>query len=202
MRLARRLYEARKRLVQDLELSRIAIGGRIPGYARRCDAMTARECFEAVIERRLNDPVLTAQLAHGFKLRALIPDYDSSDEDSAGYANHLVEWRAKEGQPTLAAGGAPGHVAALPVHSDVHPVERMLEPLAGGRHAVETVTEVVEAISIARREVTLDPPARAGILDGRPTEHDVAARAALVARRVGAARSGRRPLAACDAAAR
>jgi len=91
MRLARRLYEARKRLVQDRELARIAIGGRIPGYSRYRDEMTAREYVEAVIERRLHDPVLTVQLANGFQLRALIPDYDESDEDSAGYATHL-EW--------------------------------------------------------------------------------------------------------------
>lgn len=91
MRLARRLYEARKRLVQDRELARIAIGGRIPGYAARRQEMTAREYVEAVIARRLHDPVLTVQLANGFSLRALIPDYDKSDEDSAGYATHL-EW--------------------------------------------------------------------------------------------------------------
>ncbi len=91
MRLARRLYDARKQLVVERELARIAIGGRIPGYARYRDEMTAREYVEAVVERRLHDPVLTVQLANGFQLRALIPDYDRSDEDSAGYATHL-EW--------------------------------------------------------------------------------------------------------------
>ncbi len=91
MRLARRLYDARKQLCRDLNLARIAIGGRIPGYARHADQLTARQYVEAVMDKRLYDPVLTAQLANGFMLRQLIPDYLTSDEDSAGYATHL-EW--------------------------------------------------------------------------------------------------------------
>ncbi len=75
MRLARRLYDARKQLCRDLNLARIAIGGRIPGYARHADQLTARQYVEAVMDKRLYDPVLTAQLANGFMLRQLIPDY-------------------------------------------------------------------------------------------------------------------------------
>ncbi|MGD8278410.1 MAG: GNAT family N-acetyltransferase [Gemmatimonadota bacterium] len=91
MHLARRLYNARKALCRELNLARIVIGGRIPGYGAQADAMTAREYVEKVIERGLYDPVLTIQVANGFVLRELIPGYFPSDEASRGYATHL-EW--------------------------------------------------------------------------------------------------------------
>jgi predicted amidohydrolase/ribosomal protein S18 acetylase RimI-like enzyme len=91
MHLARRLYEARKDVCRQLNLARIVIGGRIPGYGEQPDEMTAREYVEKVSERGLYDPVLTMQLANGFVLRGLIPNYFPSDEASRGYATHL-EW--------------------------------------------------------------------------------------------------------------
>lgn len=90
-KLARRLYEARKKLCRDLDLARMIIGGRIPGYAKHKSAMTAQEYVEKVIAKHLYDPVLTTQLANGFLLRALLPDYMPSDQDSAGWATFL-EW--------------------------------------------------------------------------------------------------------------
>jgi predicted amidohydrolase/ribosomal protein S18 acetylase RimI-like enzyme len=91
MHLARRLYDARKELCRRMNLERIVIGGRIPGYGERADEMTAREYVEKVTERGLYDPVLTTQVANGFVLVELIPDYFPSDTASRGYATHL-EW--------------------------------------------------------------------------------------------------------------
>jgi predicted amidohydrolase/GNAT superfamily N-acetyltransferase len=91
MHLARRLYDARKELCRGLNLARIVIGGRIPGFGAQPEEMTAREYVEKVIERGLYDPVLTTQVANGFVLRALIPDYFPSDKASRGFATHL-EW--------------------------------------------------------------------------------------------------------------
>src|SRR5690606_31827 len=91
MHLARRLYDARKELCRRRNLARIVIGGRIPGFGGQPDEMTAREYVEKVMGRGLYDPVLTTQVANGFVLRALIPDYFPSDEASRGYATHL-EW--------------------------------------------------------------------------------------------------------------
>ncbi len=91
MRLSRRLYDARKELARRLNLSRIIIGGRIPGYAQFASEMTAREYVEYVTFSDLYDPVLTPQLANGFVIKGLISGYLESDSDSAGYATHL-EW--------------------------------------------------------------------------------------------------------------
>jgi len=91
-RLSRRLYGARKEIARERNLRRIIIGGRIPGYGAYADEMSAREYLDAVMEKRLYDPVLTAQLANGFVLQGLIPDYFPSDRQSRGYATYL-EWR-------------------------------------------------------------------------------------------------------------
>jgi predicted amidohydrolase/GNAT superfamily N-acetyltransferase len=90
-KLARRLYDARKALCRRLHLKRMIIGGRIPGYSAHRESLSPREYVEKVIQRSLFDEVLTAQLANGFQLRELVPDYMPSDEDSAGWATCL-EW--------------------------------------------------------------------------------------------------------------
>ena len=51
--------------------------------------MTAREYVEKVIAQGLYDPVLTTQLANGFVLKRLIPDYFPGDNESRGYATFL-----------------------------------------------------------------------------------------------------------------
>jgi len=91
MKLSRRLYEARKEICREKNLARIIIGGRIPGYAKYADVISAREYVERVIDKAAFDPVLTAQLSNGFALQGLIPDYFPTDTESRGYATFL-EW--------------------------------------------------------------------------------------------------------------
>jgi len=91
LKLSRRLYEARKQLARDRNLKGIIIGGRIAGYGRHADAMSAREYVDRVINKTLVDPVLTPQLSNGFVLKGLIADYFPSDSESRGYATYL-EW--------------------------------------------------------------------------------------------------------------
>jgi len=91
LKLARRLYDARKELARERNLRRIIIGGRIPGYAPHAEQMTAREYVDRVMNKVLYDPVLTAQLANGFQLKRLIPNYFPPDSASRGYATFL-EW--------------------------------------------------------------------------------------------------------------
>ena len=99
MKLSRRLYDARKQLCRDRNIERIIIGGRIPGYGAHADDLSATEYVERVMEKALHDPVLTAQVANGFALQGLIPDYFPSDEASRGYATFL-EWRNLDYRPT------------------------------------------------------------------------------------------------------
>ncbi len=91
MKLARRIYDARKQLVRERNLMRIVIGGRLPNYSKYKDKMSAREYVEKVTNKAIYDPVLTAQLANGFVLKRLIRNYMDADEESEGYAT-LLEW--------------------------------------------------------------------------------------------------------------
>jgi ribosomal protein S18 acetylase RimI-like enzyme len=61
MRLARRLYDARKELIREKNLTRMIIGGRIPGYKRHAKKMSAREYVDRVIKGVLHDTVLSTQ---------------------------------------------------------------------------------------------------------------------------------------------
>jgi predicted amidohydrolase/ribosomal protein S18 acetylase RimI-like enzyme len=98
MRLARRLYDARKKLAREKNLMRIVLGGRIPGYQQHAATMTAREYVEGVINKSLVDPVLTTQLSNGFILVRLLKSYMVSDAESQGYAT-LLEWTNLDYQP-------------------------------------------------------------------------------------------------------
>ena len=91
LKLARRLYNARKELARKMNLMRIIIGGRIPGYGKYTEEMSAREYVDKVMQKILVDPVLTMQISNEFVLKRLIPNYLSSDKDSKGYATFL-EW--------------------------------------------------------------------------------------------------------------
>ncbi|MBK7579386.1 MAG: GNAT family N-acetyltransferase [Myxococcales bacterium] len=98
LRIARRLYDARKQLCRTMNLARMVIGGRIPGFKEHSKKLTARQYVDRVKSKELHDPVLTAQLSNGFVLQRLIPEYLPSDEDSAGWATHM-EWLNLDYQP-------------------------------------------------------------------------------------------------------
>ena len=91
MKLARRLYDERKRLAREKNLMRIVLGGRIPGYTTHKNQMTAREYVEKVVNKTLVDPVLTTQISNGFVIKRLLKSYMTSDRESLGYAT-LLEW--------------------------------------------------------------------------------------------------------------
>lgn len=91
MKLARRLYEARKNLARELNLKTILIGGRIPGYHLYAEKMNVEEYVQQVIDKKIYDAVLTAQLSNGFVLKRLLPGYLPNDKESCGYGTFL-EW--------------------------------------------------------------------------------------------------------------
>ncbi len=91
MKLSRRLYEHRKNLAKSRNLKRICIGGRLPNYHLYKDQMDIEQYVAEVMDRKIFDPVLTAQLSNGFVLKRILPDYLPNDTDSCGYATFL-EW--------------------------------------------------------------------------------------------------------------
>jgi predicted amidohydrolase/ribosomal protein S18 acetylase RimI-like enzyme len=91
MKLSRRLYDARKNLAKHFNLRRILIGGRLPNYHKHEQNLDISSYVEQVIDKKIYDPVLTAQLANGFSLKRVLPDYLTTDRESCGYAT-LLEW--------------------------------------------------------------------------------------------------------------
>lgn len=100
MKIGRRLYEARKRLAEQLNLKSIIVGGRIPGYHKQSDSMTPREYAEEVLQQNIYDPVLTFQMMNGFTLKRIITGYLHDDQESMNYAT-LLEWNNIDYKPNI-----------------------------------------------------------------------------------------------------
>ncbi|MBK1645593.1 carbon-nitrogen hydrolase [Thiocapsa imhoffii] len=93
LRLGQRLYDERKKLARSWGVKGIVFGGRMPTLAKRLRRFDSPEAYLAEVKaNRLRDPVLTFQMRNGFDVLGLLPRYLPEDQDSAGYAVHLV-WR-------------------------------------------------------------------------------------------------------------
>lgn len=90
LRLARRLYDARKMLCEKLNLKMIIAGGRIPKYKMYAEKYTPKEYIDKVRKREIYDPTLTFQLSNDFQVKKIIRDYLPEDEESKGLATLLV----------------------------------------------------------------------------------------------------------------
>lgn len=91
MKLATRLYEARKELAREMNLRRIVIGGRLPGYKNYKDKLNINQYVDKVTSKAIFDSVLTPQLSNGFSLKKVIHEYLDEDKESSGFATYL-EW--------------------------------------------------------------------------------------------------------------
>ena len=91
MRLARRLYDARKELCEELNLRSIIAGGRIPNYHLHADEISPKDYLAKVKCKEIFDPVLTFQLSNDFHVKKIIKNYLPDDKESAGFAT-LLEW--------------------------------------------------------------------------------------------------------------
>lgn len=91
LRLARRLYDARKELCEKLNLKSIVFGGRIPNYAMYSKKMSPKEYISKVKMKEIHDPVLSFQLSNEFHVKKLLTDYMPGDLESKEHAT-LMEW--------------------------------------------------------------------------------------------------------------
>ncbi|MFN8305781.1 MAG: bifunctional GNAT family N-acetyltransferase/carbon-nitrogen hydrolase family protein [Ferruginibacter sp.] len=90
MRLARRLYDARKTLCERMNLKMIIAGGRIPKYHMYADKLTPREYIDRVRQREIFDPTLSFQLSNDFQVKKILRNYLPEDNESNGNATLLV----------------------------------------------------------------------------------------------------------------
>ncbi|MEZ4264822.1 MAG: GNAT family N-acetyltransferase [Myxococcota bacterium] len=106
LRLARRIYDARKALVRQRNLRRIFIGGRIPGYKKHAKTLTPEDYVARVVQKSLRDPVLTAQVSNGFAIVRLLSGYLPEDKASGENAV-LMEWLNPSWVPPNVRAAAP-----------------------------------------------------------------------------------------------
>ncbi|MCC6522521.1 MAG: GNAT family N-acetyltransferase [Polyangiaceae bacterium] len=88
--LGKLLYEGRRELCRRKNLRRIVLGGRLHDYCEHAAKMSAEEYARHVEAEELVDPVLSFQLAQGFVLRRVMPNY-LADPRSLDHAT-FVEW--------------------------------------------------------------------------------------------------------------
>jgi predicted amidohydrolase/ribosomal protein S18 acetylase RimI-like enzyme len=95
MKIGERLYQARQELAEQLNLRRILIAGRMPGFQEFEGGPKAY--VRAIQRREIEDPVLNFQIGQGFTPVRILKDYIPSDKESEGNAL-LMEWRNIEYQ--------------------------------------------------------------------------------------------------------
>jgi len=114
LRLGRRLYDARKELVEKLNLQRMIVGGRIPGYKAHQGKISPQEYIRMVANKEAHDPILSFQLANDFHVRRVVRGYSPEDSESQAYAV-LLQWINiyYEEKPKLFGGKSVVRVGAL-----------------------------------------------------------------------------------------
>lgn len=89
--LGKLLMQSMYEVVVQLGLARLLGGGRMPGYHKAADNMTAEQYVQAVLEGSVKDPVITFLLRCGRTPMRIVPGY-LEDEESRNYAV-LMEWK-------------------------------------------------------------------------------------------------------------
>jgi GNAT superfamily N-acetyltransferase len=88
--ISRRLYNARKEMVQQRGLLGIVTGAMMPGFAQYKSAMAVETYVAHVVAGEIFDPTLSVQLRQGFRVRCLLPNY-LPDSATDGWSV-LIEW--------------------------------------------------------------------------------------------------------------
>jgi predicted amidohydrolase/predicted N-acetyltransferase YhbS len=93
LRIGQRLYDTRIRLCENEGLKGVVFGGRMSGYARRRKIYpNPQDYLDAVMERKINDPVVGFHMRQGFRPIGVLKNYLPYDDASGGNATHMV-WR-------------------------------------------------------------------------------------------------------------
>ncbi|MBE2271733.1 MAG: GNAT family N-acetyltransferase [Anaerolinea sp.] len=82
LKIARKLYDARKELVRRLNLRGEIAGGLFPGYEQYKQEMTIAQYILQVHQGKLFDPTLTVQMRNGFRVRGILYDHISDSRSN------------------------------------------------------------------------------------------------------------------------
>jgi GNAT superfamily N-acetyltransferase len=101
LRIGRRLYEARRLLVREMNLRGEIAGALMPGYVHHHHHLSVAQYALAVWQGKLQDPTLSVQIRNGFKPRGILYEH-ISDPRSFNAAALIVREN-----PHYAPGAAP-----------------------------------------------------------------------------------------------
>jgi predicted amidohydrolase/GNAT superfamily N-acetyltransferase len=104
--ISRLLYRSRISLLPRYNLRQMIAGGRIPGYAAHRGRLSAEEYVAGVVAGRIKDQALNAHLAAGYTVAGVHYGY-LADEQSLGYATHLVMPNTRHQARRRMVAGAP-----------------------------------------------------------------------------------------------
>lgn len=104
--LSKKLYAARKALLRRHILKQMVAGGRLPGYSQYRGKMSAKEYVAKVLKGELRDKSLNAHLRAGYEVHGVHYGY-IDDEQSLGYATHLVMPNPKHNAKKRVLAGQP-----------------------------------------------------------------------------------------------
>ena len=99
MDVARSLYRTLRRLARKLNLRRIVVASRMPGYHRVRDEMSPELYAQRVVWGTTSDPALRVPLSDGFQYCGVSRNYMPEDAESGGHAALLV-WLNPAYSPT------------------------------------------------------------------------------------------------------
>lgn len=89
--LAHALTDQARFLVQKEHLWRMVGASRLPGYRQHRPSMSIEAYIDAVVNRRIFDPVLSIHIKDGWSVVRPIHGYLQHDEESAGWAE-VIQW--------------------------------------------------------------------------------------------------------------
>ncbi len=107
MRIGERFYKTRQNLCIKKNLKGIVFAGRMPLLKKKiAECKTPEGYLQAVLDKKIRDPVLNFQIRQGYKPLGILKNYLPSDPNSMGNAVHMV-WKnpKKSAEETLQKSG-------------------------------------------------------------------------------------------------
>ncbi|WEK57195.1 MAG: GNAT family N-acetyltransferase [Candidatus Brevundimonas phytovorans] len=153
LRIGQRLYDARRDLCEAQNLKGIVFGGRMPGLSRRKGAYPdPRAYLDAVMARRVNDPVIGFHLRSGFEPVGVLKNYLKDDTASMGHAAHMV-WRNPYYLPATGKGAAFATKETVRVAT----VQLQMRKVASFEEFIDNVEYFVDVVSDYRADFVTFP---------------------------------------------
>ena len=150
MRLARRLYDARKELCEQLNLKAIVFAGRAPNYFLSAPHSSPFEYINKVKHKEIYDPVLSFQLSNDFHVKKILEGYMPAELESRAISV-LLQWDNIFYKQPEGKGSVQKSVVRLGL------IQWQMRPYQGLDELFEQVEYFVDAVSAYKSDFALFP---------------------------------------------